>query len=84
MNSRVKQQLAAGGEAISAKVCYQDPELVELMASGVVEALWLCLEHRKIPPDPLADIRNTRRIHRVIHGGVVLDPVELLRLVPAH
>lgn len=33
--------------------------------------------------DPLADIRNIRRIHRVVRNGVVLDPVELLRLVPA-
>jgi cytosine/adenosine deaminase-related metal-dependent hydrolase len=33
--------------------------------------------------DPLADIRNTRRIHRVIRSGLVLDPAALLRLVPA-
>ncbi len=32
--------------------------------------------------DPLLDIRQTRRIHRVIRAGVVLDPAELLRLVP--
>ena len=29
--------------------------------------------------DPLADIRNVRRIHRVVKGGVARDPVELLR-----
>ena len=34
--------------------------------------------------DPLTDIRHTRRIHRVIRAGLVLDPAELLRLVPAH
>ena len=28
--------------------------------------------------DPLADIRNTRKIHRVIRGGVVLDPAVIL------
>ena len=33
--------------------------------------------------DPLLDIRNTRRIHRVIHAGFVVDPAALLRLVPA-
>ena len=33
--------------------------------------------------DPLLDIRNTRRIHRVIHAGLVVDPAALLRLVPA-
>lgn len=32
--------------------------------------------------DPLANIRHTRDIHRVIHAGRVLDPAELLRLVP--
>lgn len=29
--------------------------------------------------DPLADIRNTRKIYRVIRSGRVLDPTELLR-----
>jgi len=33
--------------------------------------------------DPLADIRNTRRIVRVIRGGIVCDPAALLALVPA-
>jgi imidazolonepropionase-like amidohydrolase len=32
--------------------------------------------------DPLADIRNTRRISRVIRGGIVCDPAALLQLVP--
>jgi hypothetical protein len=33
--------------------------------------------------DPTADIRNTRKIARVIHGGIVCDPVEVLGHVPA-
>jgi imidazolonepropionase-like amidohydrolase len=33
--------------------------------------------------DPLLDICNTRRIHRVILAGFVVDPAALLRLVPA-
>ena len=32
--------------------------------------------------DPLVDIRHTRDIYRVLHGGRVLDPAELLRQVP--
>jgi len=32
--------------------------------------------------DPLADIRNTRRIAAVIRGGRVLDPSEILRAAP--
>lgn len=33
--------------------------------------------------DPTADIRNTRKISRVIHGGRVCDPAEVLKHVPA-
>lgn len=33
--------------------------------------------------NPLTDIKNTRKIYRVIRGGVVCDPNVLLRLVPA-
>ena len=33
--------------------------------------------------DPTADIRNTRKIARVIHGGIACDPAEVLRHVPA-
>ncbi|MBL9216790.1 MAG: amidohydrolase family protein [Opitutaceae bacterium] len=33
--------------------------------------------------DPLADIRHTRRIHRVVRSGIVSAPAELLRQVPA-
>jgi len=33
--------------------------------------------------DPLADIRNTRKIHRVIHAGYVADPAALRQAVPA-
>lgn len=33
--------------------------------------------------DPLADIRNMRRIHRVIHSGRICDPAALRALVPA-
>ena len=32
-----------------------------------------------IDADPLADIRNTRKIWRVIRGGRVLDPKSLLK-----
>lgn len=62
MNSRVKQKLGSGGEALSAKACYQDPELVELMASGGVDAVWLCLEHRKMAPDTLYSLIQACRL----------------------
>ena len=28
--------------------------------------------------DPLVDIRNVTRLHRVIKGGIIYDPAELL------
>ena len=33
--------------------------------------------------DPTIDIRNTRRIHLVVRGGLLSDPVTILRAVPA-
>jgi imidazolonepropionase-like amidohydrolase len=33
--------------------------------------------------DPTADIRNTRRIHAVVHGGLLCDPTTILKAVPA-
>jgi len=33
--------------------------------------------------DPTADIRNTRKVVRVIHDGMDCDPVKLLRCVPS-
>lgn len=62
MNSRVKQVLAAGGVALSAKACYQDPELVELIASGGVDAVWLCTEHRAVAPDTLHALVSACRL----------------------
>jgi imidazolonepropionase-like amidohydrolase len=28
--------------------------------------------------DPLADVRNIRKIHRVVKGGVIYDPAQLI------
>jgi len=33
--------------------------------------------------DPLANITNTRSIRKVLRGGIVLDPKEVLKMVPA-
>ena len=29
--------------------------------------------------DPLADIRNITKIHRVVKGGLIYDPIQLLQ-----
>ena len=34
--------------------------------------------------NPLDDIRNTRKIHKVIRGGIVCDPKTVLKAVPTH
>ena len=51
MNPSVVRQKIARGEAVfTAKACYADPELVELMASTGFDAIWICLEHKRIDP----------------------------------
>lgn len=48
--SFVRKKLIANQPVTCAKVCYQDPELVELMASSGFDAIWICLEHKRIDP----------------------------------
>ncbi len=48
--SFVRRKLAAGEPVLTAKACYADPELVELMASSGFDAIWLCLEHKRLDP----------------------------------
>jgi hypothetical protein len=58
-----------------ARVLKQDAHLGSIEAGKLADLVIL-------DADPLADIRNTRRIHRVIRGGLVLDPRSLFQLVP--
>ncbi len=44
---------------------------------GTIEARKLT-DFFLIDANPLADIANTRRIYRVVKGGVVLDPQAIL------
>ncbi len=48
--SVVLQKIARGETVITAKVGYTDPELVELAASAGFDALWICLEHKRMDP----------------------------------
>ncbi|MDO8543114.1 MAG: aldolase/citrate lyase family protein [Opitutaceae bacterium] len=48
--SFVRAKLATSEPILTAKACYADPELVELMASAGFDAVWLCLEHRRLDP----------------------------------
>lgn len=60
--SLLKQKLAAGESAFCAKACYADPELVELMASGGVDALWICLEHKRLSPEAIYSLIQACRL----------------------
>lgn len=46
--ARVPPKLAAGETILTAKACYTDPELVELIASSGFDAVWICLEHKRV------------------------------------
>lgn len=48
--SFVRRKLARGEPVLTAKVCYTDPELAELTASAGFDAVWICLEHRRLDP----------------------------------
>ena len=46
--SYVLQKIRAGETVITAKSCYTDPELVEMIASSGFDAVWICLEHKRM------------------------------------
>jgi 4-hydroxy-2-oxoheptanedioate aldolase len=48
--SLVRKKIAQGETIYTAKACYQDPELVELIASAGFDAIWICLEHKRLDP----------------------------------
>lgn len=50
INSLVRQKLTRGETVLTAKACYADPELVELIASSGFDAIWICLEHKRVDP----------------------------------
>jgi len=46
--SVVLKKIRAGEAVITAKSCYTDPELVEMIASSGFDAVWICLEHKRL------------------------------------
>ncbi len=42
--------MSRGETVLCAKTCYQDPELVELVASLGFDGVWICMEHKRIDP----------------------------------
>jgi 2-keto-3-deoxy-L-rhamnonate aldolase RhmA len=60
--ARVLQKLQKGGASICAKACYQDPELVELMASAGFDGVWICLEHKRLDAATLGSLIQACRL----------------------
>lgn len=60
--SFVRKKLASGEPILTAKACYADPELVELIASGGFDAVWLCLEHRRVDPSVMYSLIQACRL----------------------
>lgn len=60
--SFVRKKLAQGEIVITAKACYQDPELVELIASSGFDAVWICLEHRRLDPTAVYSLIQACRL----------------------
>lgn len=50
ISSVVRKKISAGEDVLTAKSCYADPELVELVASSGFDAVWICLEHKRVDP----------------------------------
>lgn len=50
INSQVRSKITRGETVFTAKACYADPELVELIASAGFDAIWICLEHKRVDP----------------------------------
>jgi 4-hydroxy-2-oxoheptanedioate aldolase len=48
--SLVRQKIDRGETVWSAKACYYDPELVELMGAFGFDGIWICLEHKQLAP----------------------------------
>jgi hypothetical protein len=60
----------------NARALKQDARLGSVAAGKVADLVIL-------DADPTADIRNTRKIARIIHGGIACDPAKVLQYVPA-
>lgn len=60
--SYVRKKFARGEPVLTAKACYADPELVELIASAGFDAVWLCLEHKRVDPSVMYSLIQACRL----------------------
>ena len=62
ISSVVRAKLAKQEPVLSAKVCYADPEIVEMIGRAGFDCVWICLEHRKIDPAVLQSLILSARV----------------------
>jgi 4-hydroxy-2-oxoheptanedioate aldolase len=60
--SVVREKLSEGAPVFSAKACYADPEIVEMIGQAGFDCMWLCLEHRKLDPSVVRSLIQAARI----------------------
>ncbi|MEY4939091.1 MAG: hypothetical protein RIQ93_826 [Verrucomicrobiota bacterium] len=75
LSSRVKNKIAHGGTVLCAKASYTDPDIIELMGTFGFDAIWICLEHKRLDPSSIYSLLRACRL-----GG--MDP--LIRVKPAN
>ena len=63
--SKIRQKLSRGETVLCAKVCYGDPELVELVSTFGFDAMWICQEHKRLDPSVLTAMINACRLQGV-------------------
>src|SRR6188768_3786994 len=73
--SFVLQKIRQGLPVITAKASYHDPELVELIASSGFDAVWICLEHKRIDPSA---------VYALIQGCRLGGADALIRVKPSN
>jgi 4-hydroxy-2-oxoheptanedioate aldolase len=64
-SSSVRAKLNTGGPVITAKSSYHHPEIVEIMGAFGFDAVWLCLEHKRVDPAHLGALILACRVHQV-------------------
>jgi 4-hydroxy-2-oxoheptanedioate aldolase len=71
--SAVKRKLAEGKPVLVPKVCYHDPNIVEMLGLLGFDCVWLCTEYRAIGPATLEHLIRAARaagMECLVRGGV--------------
>jgi 4-hydroxy-2-oxoheptanedioate aldolase len=64
-SSSVRTKLKTDAPVITAKASYNHPEIVELMGAFGFDAVWICLEHRRLDAAQVGSLILACRVHHV-------------------